>query len=297
VFASGSEQLAASGILYPETGRAGFPAHFNLGWGLLGDERFDPALGFLDELEAELRRKDAPKVLLSSEDFECLYDKPHELRRLRAVLVGCGYVPHVALVLREEPEYLESLYLELVKNGLMQGHNEFVAQANAEHRVVFRAQVFCLDYETLADGFRDVFGEEHVSLLPYDPVDMVGTFFRTFEGFFGESAGSLPIDVRENTRTSSIEILMARLEFAESEVAVFTQKIADMEEWIEGREGIIVGLEEVIEALRDSLGAARDDLAATLEDLERANQENAALRQTLSWRITRPLRRLRARWR
>src|SRR5204862_1632178 len=55
-----SADLAARGILYPETGRVG-AGHHNIAWGLVGDRRFDRGVGYLDELADEIRRQGAPR--------------------------------------------------------------------------------------------------------------------------------------------------------------------------------------------------------------------------------------------
>src|SRR6516225_2292246 len=62
----------AQGLFYPLTGRVGW-AHHNLAWELTHDRRYTTRAGSLAQLAQELERNQPSSVLLSSEDFVCLY--------------------------------------------------------------------------------------------------------------------------------------------------------------------------------------------------------------------------------
>jgi hypothetical protein len=115
-------ELRSHGILYPATGvistHDAIENQTNLAWELLGHIYFDPTFGSLDQLVDEIGASDCPKVLLSSEEFACLFDQPEQLDRLKECLEGAGYNPRIALVLREPTEIAASLYLTLVSYGL-----------------------------------------------------------------------------------------------------------------------------------------------------------------------------------
>lgn len=201
-FATAEEELSSAGILYPKSGRIA-TGHHNIAWGLMGDERFDHAVGFLEELRFELRREDSPKVLISSEDFECLYRKPDELARLNEVVLDCGYEPLVVLVLREPSEYAASLYTELVKHGLQEERDAFMTRAEVDGHVEFKQWEFSFDYGALVDGFARVFGDQSVRTLPYDPRDIVPRFSEHFQAFFGGSIEHLNTGLRLNPSRES----------------------------------------------------------------------------------------------
>src|SRR5438309_2230327 len=65
--------LAAAGIHVPQAGTI-LPqsGHHNIGWGLRGDTRFNPAWGSLDDLVAELASVRADAAVISCEDLEYL---------------------------------------------------------------------------------------------------------------------------------------------------------------------------------------------------------------------------------
>lgn len=72
-------------------------------------------------------------------------------------------------MLRPPSQYLESLYCESCKHGLLGGLDDFVSQALMEGGVLFRNWDFRLNYDQLVSGFANVFGAQHVYALPYDP--------------------------------------------------------------------------------------------------------------------------------
>ena len=205
--AASSGELASDGTLYPETGRIHF-GHHNIAWGLIGDERFDPAAGYLDELTEEIRARRPARVVLSSEDFEYLHDRRDRLVQLRRWARRLGYKPVVVIALRDAASYVESLYCELVAHGLAQGFDEFARGVLAERRVTFRSLWhFQFDYEALTGCFDAVFGRRAVVAIPYDTLDMVGAFRRRFSFLLGKgSTDADQIEARLNSRRNADEI-------------------------------------------------------------------------------------------
>jgi hypothetical protein len=197
-FAMSEGILAASGVLYPKSGRIG-AGHHNLPWGLLGDERFDPAAGYLDDLAVEVRQGGFRNVLVSSEDFEYLRTRTAELTYLRDLIESWGYEPRVVFAFREPAEYAESLYAELIKHDLTEERQSFVSDALDQGGVIFKSHWdFRLDYSQLIEGFAQVFGRDAITSLAYDPQDMVTTFAGQFRSFLGDAADRLSTDLREN---------------------------------------------------------------------------------------------------
>ncbi|MEA5390971.1 hypothetical protein VB738_06815 [Cyanobium gracile UHCC 0139] len=113
-----SPELAASGLLVPSAGTlSATSGHHNLAFQLAGDSRYDPALGGLSELVAELRlASNLPhprRAVISSEDFCCLVEKPDGLHRLESTLRREGHTVTWVMFLRRADDYSESLYTTL----------------------------------------------------------------------------------------------------------------------------------------------------------------------------------------
>jgi len=162
---SNEERLEQKGIFIPRSGRPwpGSGGHHNLAWELNGDPRFDPAFGSWHDILTEIRSRDPATVCLSSEDFEHLYRKPDSMHRIRQELKAIDYDVKVAVYLRPQADYLESLYVELLKNGGRLPFRDCLGQifdggANASRD--FWARGF--DYLELLDSFAAAFGKDRI---------------------------------------------------------------------------------------------------------------------------------------
>ena len=134
-----ADALAEGGICVPTAGvidrRSG---HHNIGWGLRGDPRYDPARGALDDLVTELAGSPAAAAVISSEDFEYLADRPAALSRLDRTLVGAGHEPRYILFVRRADTYALSLYAELRHHGLAIPFRDFAAEVLRTGKFVMR---------------------------------------------------------------------------------------------------------------------------------------------------------------
>lgn len=172
--------FAASGLYVPTAGRVSrLGGHHNVAWELNADKRFDAARGTLDDVLAEIAHCAAPRVCLSSEDFEYLHDRPHGLRRIADGLSAIGYEAVVIVYLRPQAGYAESLYAELVKHGLAQTFDAFLDTilTTGEYRFA-DCWRFAFDYERLLDGFAAVFGSHRIIARHYAPDGIVADFMR-----------------------------------------------------------------------------------------------------------------------
>jgi hypothetical protein len=187
----------AQGIYYPAAGRAR-ASQANLAWELSGDPRYRPQAGSLEDLAGELRSLKPGAVVISSEDFERLFDKPHQLTKLRSVFDTLGYSCVVVVTLREPCDYLESLYYALSRRALTQSFDSFVADA-IEHRAVrFGTRDFPLDYEQLVEGFATIFGQDALRVLAYDSSDSMTPLFDVCSEVVGLPISPLPGWQRHN---------------------------------------------------------------------------------------------------
>jgi hypothetical protein len=198
MLAGNEDHFASEGLCYPTLTRVG-AGHHNLIWELLNDERFDPAAGSFADLVTELSRDQPPRVLLSAEGFEYLYERPALARSLKEGLESAGYRVEVVLALREVPSYLESLYYELTKHGLSVDLDGFVDEAVSRGSIHLRDMAFCLRYEELTDSFASVFGAGSLHVLAYGP-SIVSSFFARVGALLDTTLTEIPGWDRSNVR-------------------------------------------------------------------------------------------------
>jgi hypothetical protein len=161
--------FAERGLYVPRSGRSEERSgHHNLAWELNDDRRFDAARGTLADTLREIAEHRSPRVCLTSEDFEYLHDRPHELRQLADGLGRIGYRAAVIVFLRPQADYAESLYAELVKHGLRLPFDAFLDTIVATGEFVFNDRWrFTFDYERLLDDFAATFGPAQIIARRY----------------------------------------------------------------------------------------------------------------------------------
>ncbi len=227
-------ELRSHGILYPKTGVISSPDAIenqtNLAWELLGHIYFDPIFGSLDQLAAEIGISDCPKVLLSSEEFACLFGQPEQLGRLKECLEWAGYNPRIALVLREPAEIAASLYLTLVSYGLNLTFTEYSRRAAEDGSITIRQNTYCFDNAVLEGSFVEVFGRDAVTCVQYDPADAVRPVISAFDWFFGEALCGAELDIRVNTSANRADELRKMIRAGESVITELKVQIEHLQE-------------------------------------------------------------------
>jgi hypothetical protein len=183
-------------LYYPQSGRVGHAQH-NIAWQFCSHPNYDPALGTVEDLVAELRRERPARVLVSSEDFESIYD-PAEIARLHQALAPLRYEMHVVAVLRDRPGYLESRYPEALKHGEQRSFDTY-ADLDASDDIRF-----ILDYDALLSRFAASFGEGRVHAFEYRPEDAVERFFAVCSTLLGSSYTPVSGWPRVNEREESV---------------------------------------------------------------------------------------------
>lgn len=161
--------LARGGIYVPAAGRhelapgALSPGHHALAWDVLAGN-----VERLREVLADLRKADAPTVVISSEDMQSLHAHPERARLLRDAFARAGYATTIVLYVRAQSGYLESLYAELTKEMEPAPFDAFVADASAAGAVTgVAATPLPLAYTPLVLRFADIFGPEQIVVRPY----------------------------------------------------------------------------------------------------------------------------------
>ena len=191
------ERLARAGLYYPATGllSAEMPGHHNAAFELTGDPRFERTGGRLVEILGELARSAPPNACLSSEGFQHLHVNDGALVSLRDAIGALGYRPRIVLYVRAQDEYLESLFAELVKHGMLCSFANMLETVMRDGLVRHdRVWAFRFDYSKLAGGFASVFGADAVIVRAYRNDGRAESIMRDFLGAAGV-AQAVPYDV------------------------------------------------------------------------------------------------------
>jgi hypothetical protein len=188
------------GILFPYAGHVRNGGHHNIAWELNGDAGYNPELGSLADLAAELKATSLNSVLLSSEDFEFWYLRPDLLERIKTVAEAAGFSVEVLLVLRPVTEYVESLYKELLKHGLSESRTSFVKTIASTGVFPFKERTYRFEYAEMVAGFQASFGADHVYVLEYEGGDSNAPFFAACGKLFGAPVHHITPWGRKNQR-------------------------------------------------------------------------------------------------
>jgi hypothetical protein len=198
---------------------AGIDSQTNIAWELMGHNSFDPAVGTLDELIEEVSSSGCEKVLLSSEEFARLFDKPPRLLRLKASFEDAGFAPRIGLVFRDMAECADTMFVTLLAHGLELSHEEFSRRASEEGKVTIKGNSFCFDRELITRSFVDAFGESAVTCIDYDRKDAIRPFLDAFDWFLEGALDGADTRVRANTIMDGVGRLRASIRAGEARIA------------------------------------------------------------------------------
>ena len=159
-------------------------------------------------LTEEVRASDARLFVISDETFG--QRPPSGIHMAIAELAArCGLEVDVVAYVRPQCQYLESLYAEHVKIGLLSTPFEVCAAVDFAGGPVARHP--WLDYGRAFAPWRAAFGDR-VAVTPFEPSRLPGGLVAHFLGLLGcgELAGAVP-DIRANTRVGAKELEVRRL--------------------------------------------------------------------------------------
>jgi hypothetical protein len=216
----------------------GIDSQTNIAWELMDHNAYDPAVGTLDELIAEIASSDCEQVLLSSEEFARLFDKPARLLRLKASFEEAGLAPRIGLVFRDMAECADTLFVTLLAHGLEFVHEEFIRLATEEGKVTIKGNSYGFDRGLITKAFVDVFGESAVTCIDYDRKDAVGPFLDAFAWFFRGALDEADTDIRANTIMDGVERLRGSIRAGEARIADLEAEIESLSEevhWLRAR--------------------------------------------------------------
>ena len=206
-FAAGRAALAARGLVYPvlDGPEAG---HHRLvtPWIDLGHRGYDGPAGIALWQALVARHAAGPGTLvLSSEGFSRARPRAVDFAGL-AGLVADFDRRTVVCYLRNQADYIQSIYLEVLKRGRWINFDRFVADCLAEG---FAGGMF-LDYATLHARVRAGFAPAEIRFLAYeDAVRHPGGIVRHFLAAIGSDAAP-PIATRSNVSPGPVALWAAR---------------------------------------------------------------------------------------
>lgn len=145
-------QLAENGVAYPSY-EAGTPfAHHWLANALKGPHVFKKARVNIAEMIVTAQAQSPHTVCLSSEDFETYLRRERALGRLLRIARRLDAQPVFLVYLRNQVEYLESLYLQFLRMGMRMDAADMVDQVVETGQFAWRKWVIQFDYAAMIDA-------------------------------------------------------------------------------------------------------------------------------------------------
>ena len=117
--------------------------------------------GCVNDIQADIRKSDAPEIVISSEHFSFNSSK-EEVERLKNVFDPIASEVHVILYLRRQDHRIESGYSQMIKRGYR------VAPFESFIQWMLNAPDQSLDYEKKVKLFADVFGAKNVTVRIFE---------------------------------------------------------------------------------------------------------------------------------
>jgi len=157
-FALHSDEDPSAIVYYPKAGRRErkIVGHHNLAYELYDPAKFRADLGSWDDMAAEVREKNADKVLISTEAFR-IFLAPVVSAKVRKLFPDAAL--SVVLYLRPQWEYVESGYNQLMRFGQTDlSIDEFWAGTGKR---------IC-DYQATVEAWDKAGGEQALHCLPFD---------------------------------------------------------------------------------------------------------------------------------
>ncbi len=190
------QALAAQGIIVPHTGRVyqsadyDTPGHHALAWELAAP----PPYPLLDGVIEELQSLSARTAVVSSEEFGPIHHRIEAMSKLRAAFADAGYRTVVALYLRPQARYAESIFQQHVRD-----HHDlsFAALIDEVLDRGYREREdrrFEFQYSRMLDSLTAAFGGENIVVRPYLPDRGPEYLHRDFLRVLSMLHGSLSMD-------------------------------------------------------------------------------------------------------
>jgi hypothetical protein len=165
-----ASELHKFNLLYPSIGKlTSRSGHHNLAWEIAGDSRFNAKFGQINRLFNGLPRDS--NLILSSEDFSSAALKsPDRFNDFINRSRRAGYVVTFIVYIRNQINYLSSLYRQLIKHGLGIDFSVFCDEVLATGRFAWRDWIFTFCNLQLIDRLAQFDGADIV-VRSYDHIE------------------------------------------------------------------------------------------------------------------------------
>jgi hypothetical protein len=185
------KNLSVQGFYYPDSGiPRNFYGHHNIAWQISRDRRFRSEFGDLRGLLKEIEGIGKRKIVLSSEDFECSLLYPNRLKKINDYFLSNDIKVCFIIYLRNQVDYLNSLYFELLKAGFGDEFNKFCNQIISTNKFAFKEWEFVFNYSDIPKSLESL-GDIEVIYRDYDDLidnntvvdfcDVVGIDYKKLE--------------------------------------------------------------------------------------------------------------------
>jgi hypothetical protein len=186
-----ADALRAHGFLYPQTARSEeMWGHHNIAWEIFRANAFRRENGSVDDLIAEIMATDLD-VIISSEDFGHAIHV-NQLKGFVDRLQGCGLRIKIIVYLRNQVDYIRSLYLEGVKQGSQETFLGFLRTAVGRKRFPFDPGMNVLHYDDILNRLGVATGADLI-VRSYDAVRET-SLAADFLSIFGLTPKALGVD-------------------------------------------------------------------------------------------------------
>lgn len=272
------DALATTGIYLPRAGRYGeLSGNHGMAWDMI-ETGMSPEF---DKLLTELATADCRTALLTSEDFSLLHARPGALQLMSDGLRSAGYKPVIAVYLRPQAVFAESMYVERVKHDYIRPLGQYLRTIietgsyipdGTKIHLIFR-------YSALLDSFVRAFGRENVIVRLYEAQRGATHVFQDFLGIFKA------VDPQFAQAPLSLQIHQPRANDSLHFLGLLYTAYASLHK-NDGRSIDVVGTDiirmvhEIAPAFPEELLGARFSLisrAETLEFLEAFGPDNRAI--------------------
>jgi len=157
IFLKNKENLINQNFYYPDSGiPRNLYGHHNLAWQISRDRRYRSELGDFRTLLKEIQHVDGDNIIISSEDFECSLLHPNKLNKLNQFFLANNIKVYLIVYLRNQVDYLDSLYFELLKVGFGDEFSKFANKIISTNKFDFKEWEFVFDYLDLIESLKAV---------------------------------------------------------------------------------------------------------------------------------------------
>ena len=143
-------KLEDRGLYLPREFSKNRGAHHGLAYALKGPAVFRREGEKFQNMIAEMRGFQGNDFCISSEDFESYLARPRALKRLLSICPEISVRPVFVIYLRNQIDYFESLYLQLLRHGYSRSVTQTLDEILSTGSLAWRKWVFHFDYAAMA---------------------------------------------------------------------------------------------------------------------------------------------------